>query len=140
MLFRSKRATPAVRPAAKPAPARPAAQPARAKPAPVKLPARPPAVKPAPTPPAEAALPGQRIGVVTHYYNHLAVAIVRLESGTLSVGDTIHVLGHTTDFSQRVESMEIDHEPVTEALTGDEFGVKVLAHAREHDVVYKVPS
>jgi len=88
--------------------------------------------------PAQPALLGERIGVVTHYYGHLSVAILRLESGTLRVGDMIHIRGHTTDFSQRVESLEVDHAPATEVGPNDDFGLKVDGHVREHDVVYKV--
>jgi putative protease len=128
----------AARPAAKPTAAAPPARPAAVKPAPARPPAPPAAPQPAPTPPPQPAPPGERIGVVTHYYSHLSVAIVRLESGTLRVGDTIHIRGHTSDFSQRVQSLEIDHKPVMEAGPNDEFGLKVIAHAREHDVVYKV--
>jgi translation elongation factor EF-1alpha len=80
----------------------------------------------------------ERIGVVTHYYNHLSVAIMRLESGTLRVGDMIHMRGQTTDFTQRVESLEVDHAPATEVRPSDDFGLKVIEHAREHDVVFKV--
>jgi hypothetical protein len=57
----------------------------------------------------------------------------------LRVGDLIHIRGHTTDFSQRVESLEVGHAPVTEVGTED-VGLKVVEHAREHDVVYKVPA
>ena len=88
--------------------------------------------------PAQPALLEERIGVVTHYYGHLSVATLRLESGTLRVGDMIHFRGHTTDFSQRVESLEIDHAPATEVGPNDDFGLKVDGHVREHDVVYKV--
>ena len=80
----------------------------------------------------------QRIGVVTHYYSHLSVAILRLESGMLRVGDVIHIRGHTTDLSQRVESLEVNHAPATEVGPNDDFGLKVVGHVREHDVVYKV--
>jgi hypothetical protein len=90
-----------------------------------------------PAPPAE---PAERIGVVTHYYSHLSVAIVRLESGTLRVGDVIQIRGHTTDFSQKVESLEVNHAPVAEVGSKEEFGLKVAEHAREHDVVFKVGS
>ena len=76
--------------------------------------------------------------MVTHYYGHVSVAIVRLESGMLRVGDTIHIRGHTTDFSQRVQSMEVEHAPASEVGPNDDFGLKVIAHVREHDVVYKV--
>ena len=83
----------------------------------------------------------QRIDVVTHYYSHLSVATMRLEPGTtLHVGDVIHVCGHTTDFTQKVESLEVDHAPVTEVGPSDDFGLKVVEHAREHDAVFRVRS
>jgi hypothetical protein len=91
-----------------------------------------------PATPMQPAPPGERIGVVTHYYSHLSVATLRLESGTLRVGDMIHIRGHTTDFSQKVESLEVNHAPATEVGLNDDFGLKVIEHAREHDVVYKV--
>ncbi len=103
-----------------------------------KPPKQPVAAKPMPSLPAEPAPPGDRIGFVTHYYSHLSVATLRLESGTLRVGDVIHIRGHTTDFSQRVESLEVNHAPVSEVGPNDDFGLRVVQHAREHDVVYKV--
>ncbi|HUL92693.1 MAG TPA: hypothetical protein VLV56_10120 [Burkholderiales bacterium] len=104
-------------------------------------PARKPAARPQPAPaPVRGPLPGEvRVGVVTHYYGHLSVAAVKLEVA-LKVGDTIRVLGHTSDFRQRVDSMQIEHEMVQEAIGGDEIGLKVTQHAREHDVVYRVPA
>ena len=77
---------------------------------------------------------------MTHYYSHLAVATIRLESGRLRVGDVIHIRGHTTDFIQKVETLEVNHAPVTEVGPNEEFGLKVVEHAREHDVVFKVRS
>ena len=101
---------------------------------------RKPAAKPRPVrPPAAAAPPGERIGTVTHYFGHLSVAVVKLDPGTrLRVGDTIHVQGYTTDFKQRVDSLQIDRAPVTEVGPNDDFGLKVREHARENDVVYRV--
>ncbi|HLO25936.1 MAG TPA: hypothetical protein VK187_07470 [Geobacteraceae bacterium] len=94
-----------------------------------------------PKPAAPAIPPGtERIGIVTHYYSHLSVAIVQLETGNLRVGDVIHIKGHTSDFSQPVESMEIDHVHVNEARPGQSFGLRVKEHAREHDGVYKAKS
>jgi putative protease len=93
---------------------------------------------PAPKPAMIVPAGEERVGIVTHYFNHLSVAILKLETGNLRVGDTIHIKGHTSDFYQRVESMEIDHVHVNEARPGQSFGVKVKDHAREHDVVYKV--
>src|SRR6516165_11194731 len=71
--------------------------------------AKPIPVKPTPTPRRTQPVPAEQcIGVVTHYYSQLSVAILQLERGaTLRVGDVIHILGHTTDFSQRVESLEV---------------------------------
>jgi len=100
--------------------------------------AGPSAVTPMPSLPAKPTPPGERIGVVTHYYSHLSVAILRLDSGMLRVGDVIHIRGHTTDLSQRVESLEVNHAPATEVGPNDDFGLKVVGHVREHDVVYKV--
>ena len=97
-------------------------------------------VRPTPTPPAEPAASEERIGVVTHYYSHLSVAAIQLERGTLRVGDVIHICGHTTDFRQKVEFLEVDHTPTTEVGPKDDFGLKVVDHAREHDVVFKVRS
>ena len=98
---------------------------------------RPKAAKPATPPPAPP--PGERIGVVTHYYSHLSVAVVKLEPGiTLRVGDNIHIKGHTSDFGQRVESLQVGHAAVQEVGPNDDFGLKVADHAREHDVVYRV--
>ena len=127
---------------AKKAPSRkPAARKKAAKKAPLK--AKKPAArrakaKPAPAVPAVKPPPGERIGVVTHYFGHLSVAVVKLESGMLRVGDNIHFRGHTTDFGQRVESLQVNHASVPAVGPGDDFGLKVREHAREHDVVYKV--
>ncbi len=52
----------------------------------------------------------------------------------------IHIRGHTTDFKQKVESLQVDHAPATQVGPKDDFGLKVVAHAREHDVVFKVRS
>lgn len=79
----------------------------------------------------------QKIGKVTHYYNKLGVAAIEIEHGTLHKGDRIHIVGHTTDLEQNVDSMELDHQPIVEATEGQNIGVKVLDHVREHDDVYK---
>jgi len=99
---------------------------------------RPVAATPMPSLPAQPAPPGERIGVVTHYYSNLSVATLRLDSGSLRVDDVIHIRGHTADSSQRVGSLEVNHAPATEVGPNDDFGLKVVGHVREHDVVYKV--
>jgi putative protease len=84
-------------------------------------------------------LPGERIGVVTHYFSHLSVAVLKLDPGAmLRVGDRIHIKGHTTDFGQRVDSLQVEHQPVMQVGPADDFGLKVTDHAREHDIVYRV--
>ena len=79
-----------------------------------------------------------KIGTVTHYWNHLHVAGVTLTDGELHKGDKIHIKGHTSDFIQDVGSMQIDHETIDEARAGDEIGLRVSDHAREHDEVYLI--
>jgi putative protease len=84
-----------------------------------------------------ASLP-REIGVVTHYYPRPRAAVIRLETGELAEGDTIHVRGHTTDFYQRVEHLERDHAPVRRAGVGEEIAVQVSQRVREGDAVYRL--
>ncbi len=80
----------------------------------------------------------QLIGAVTHYFNDPEVAIVKVTDGDLNVGDEVHFVGHTTDFTERITSMEIDHAKVERAVAGEEIAIKVVERAREHDKVFKV--
>ena len=80
----------------------------------------------------------QLIGKVTHYFGKAQVAAIKITDGQLNAGDTIHIVGHTSDFTQKVESIEIDRVPIESAKVGDEIGIKVAEHAREHDDVYRV--
>lgn len=78
------------------------------------------------------------IGRVTHYYNHLNVAVLSL-TDSLKLGDKVHILGHITDFTQRVGSMEVEHHTVVVWVRpGEEVAIKVAEPVREHDTVYKV--
>ncbi len=79
----------------------------------------------------------KQVGRVTHYFGKIGVAAIELED-ELKVGDTIHVRGHTSDWKQRVDSMQVEHDAVEKAGPGMVVGIKVEGHAREHDVVYKV--
>jgi putative protease len=79
----------------------------------------------------------ERVGIVSHYYDKIGVAAVVLE-GELAVGDTIHIKGHSTDFTQKMESIQIENKNVERAKEGDNIGIKIKEHAREHDIVYKV--
>ncbi|UCB57204.1 MAG: hypothetical protein JSV30_01030 [Candidatus Omnitrophota bacterium] len=80
----------------------------------------------------------KKIGVVTHYFGHIGVGIIKLEKEGLKLGDTLHFKGHTSDFQQTVDSMQIEHKDVQEAKVGDSVGVKLNEHVREHDEVFKV--
>ncbi len=77
------------------------------------------------------------IGVVTHYFPHVRAAVVKLKA-PLSVGDVLKIKGHTTDFQQSVNSMQINHVPINQAKKGDEIGLLVDSRVRQHDRVYKV--
>jgi len=77
------------------------------------------------------------IGRVTHYYNHINVAVLKLEE-SLKLGDLIHILGHSTDFTQRVTSMEVEHHTILWVKPGDDVAVKVVEPVHEHDIVYRV--
>ena len=79
----------------------------------------------------------QRIGKVTHFYTHLCVAVLELGE-ELKVGDEIHILGHITDFTQLVESLEIEHRKVISAGAGVEVALKVEDYVRVGDEVYKI--
>jgi putative protease len=82
----------------------------------------------------------QRIGAMTHYYPHVDAGVIEIEAGELRVGDTIHVRGHTTDYYQRVDRIEVDHEAVDVARSGQSVGVHVTQRVREGDDVWKVSS
>lgn len=80
---------------------------------------------------------GKLIGKVTHYFSKIGVAVIEL-SDALKVEETIRIVGGETDFTQTVESMEIEHEKVKEAKTGDSVGTKVSQKVREGYKVYKL--
>ena len=77
------------------------------------------------------------IGHVTHYFNKINVAVLSIKD-ELKIGEIIHVLGHTTDFVQKVTSMQIEHKNVNLVKPGDDFAMKVIEPVRKHDIVYKI--
>ncbi len=80
----------------------------------------------------------QKVGRVTHYWAKIGVAGIEITAGELRVGDTIRFRGHTTDFTQTLESMQVEHRTVEEVRAGDSVGLKVADHVRDHDDVFKV--
>ncbi|PIP24955.1 MAG: hypothetical protein COX34_01415 [Candidatus Nealsonbacteria bacterium CG23_combo_of_CG06-09_8_20_14_all_36_12] len=86
---------------------------------------------------AEEIQEGKLIGKITHYFGKIGVAVIEL-SDTLKVGDTIRIVGGATDFTQTVDSMEVEHQKVQEAKAGESIGLKVNEKIREGYSVYKL--
>ncbi len=80
----------------------------------------------------------EEIGRITHFFSKISVGVLELTKGELRVGDTIHFKGHTTDFYQKVESMQLEHSSVESAQPGEPVGLKVEGPVRENDTVFKV--
>jgi len=78
------------------------------------------------------------VGVVDDFFAHVGVVALKVTADKLKIGDTLHFKGHTTDFSEQIKSMQIDHESVEEAKKGDDIGIKVSEKVRIHDKVFKV--
>jgi putative protease len=90
---------------------------------------------------AKPALPEsvlEKIGKVTHYFPHVNAAAVKLLKSGLRVGDEIYLKGHTTDFKERVESIQLDHTPIAEGRKGQEIGLLVKSRVRIGDSVYRI--
>ncbi|MFH1847803.1 MAG: hypothetical protein ABH825_01130 [Candidatus Omnitrophota bacterium] len=79
----------------------------------------------------------QAIGKITHYFGHVSAAVIKL-TGPINTGDIILIKGHTTDFKQKVRSMQIDHVPVPSATRGQEIGLRVADRVRIGDIVFRL--
>ena len=77
------------------------------------------------------------IGVVTHYFGGIDVAIVKFKR-TVKIGEKVHFKGATTDFEEAIKSMQFDHKDIAEAKKNQEVGIKVTDKVREGDEVYEV--
>ena len=80
----------------------------------------------------------REIGLIANYFKKISVAAIEITDGSVSVGDTLHFVGSTTDCQLTVESMQIEHESVTEAKKGDGIGLKVPEIVKKGDKVYKI--
>jgi putative protease len=80
----------------------------------------------------------ERIGSVIKFFDKPSIAAVKLDFGELAIGDTIHVKGNNTDFTQKIETLEFDHQPVQKAVRGQFTGIKLSQPAKPFDLVYKV--
>ena len=80
----------------------------------------------------------QEIGYVSKYFGQISVAAIEITAGKISVGDTIHIKGHTTDLNDEIKSMQIEHDNVENAKKGDSIGIKVTDKVRRKDKVFKI--
>ena len=80
----------------------------------------------------------QEIGYVSKYFGQISVAAIEITAVKLSVGDTIHIKGHTTDLKEEVKSIQIEHDAVESAKKGDSIGVQVSDKTRRKDKVFKL--
>jgi len=78
------------------------------------------------------------LGEVTHYFPHVKAGVIKISKGSVSVGDTVRIKGHTTNFKQKISSMQVDNKPIESADTGKEIGIQVKKRVRGGDKVYKV--
>ncbi len=80
----------------------------------------------------------EEVGRIIHYFSKINVGVLELSKGKLHVGDTIHIKGHTSDFYQKMESMQVENNPVDSAKPGEPVGIKVENPVRENDIIFKV--
>jgi len=80
----------------------------------------------------------QQVAVIVKFFAKPSVAALQVTDGSIKRGDTLKYMGHTTDFTEIVNSLEVDNQPVEEAKVGDLVGIKVKERVRENDKVYKV--
>jgi len=80
----------------------------------------------------------KKIGEVMKYFAKPSVAAVKITDGEIGLGDTIKFLGHTTDLTMPLDSMEGNNQKVPRAVAGDYVGMKVMDRVRPGDEVYKV--
>ena len=80
---------------------------------------------------------GEEIGKVIHYFGKAMVAVVRLTSN-LVVGDTVKIMRGEVEQEEKVESMQVDHQPVESGKAGDEVAIKINSPAKEGAIVYKI--
>ena len=82
-------------------------------------------------------MPGVQIGTVSHFFDHIHVAALAL-TGTIRVGDTVHFLGHSTDFKQEVTSLQVEHKAIQEAKAGDDVAMEVAQQVHPNDKVFRI--
>lgn len=80
----------------------------------------------------------QELGQVVHYFGHVDVAVIKLTAGDLKIGDALKFVHGEHEFTQKVDSIQIEHQSITEAKNGQEVAVKVSEKAPQGTRVYKI--
>lgn len=80
----------------------------------------------------------KKVGTITHYYDKIGVAVVKIEKSDLKVGDSVKMTAKDgSEFTQKVESMQIEHASIDIAKEGDQFGLKVEKPVKENSPIAK---
>lgn len=87
---------------------------------------------------AKAIRNEELVGIITHYFPHVKAGVIKIKKGSISVGDSLHIKGHTTDFIQKTNSLQIDRKPIQSATKGKEIGLLVKSRVRHNDKVYRL--
>ena len=77
-----------------------------------------------------------QIGIVTHYYDKIGVAVVTVMNQPLKVGDTVKISGHDNEFTQKIISLQVEHKQLGSVESGESCGMKVEQAVKEGDVLY----
>lgn len=78
-----------------------------------------------------------KAGKITHYFDKICVAVLEITDNVLQIGDMIRIGEESSGFEQKIESMQVNHEPVEVAKVGDEVAIKLNNPAHENQIVFK---
>jgi len=87
---------------------------------------------------AKPELALEKVGEIIHYFPHVNAAVVKVLKNSIKVGDNIYIKGHTSDFKEKIQSMQLDHVSIGEATKGQEIGLLVKSRVRIGDSVYRL--
>ena len=75
------------------------------------------------------------VGRVVHFYDKIGVAVIKLEK-PLKVGNNVKFVHGENEFTQTIESMQLEHVQVESGKKGQEIAVKVDKEAKSGTQVY----
>lgn len=78
------------------------------------------------------------IGKITHYFDKIKVAVIKLDKAGLKKGDKIKIIGHGKEFEQEITSMQVEHKEIEKAKKGSEFGMKMDEDVKPGDLIFKI--